>query len=99
MRELQLQDQNIGELLRAKEANQRPSDSFSKTQGLEYRSLYQQWGQLVVEDGVLWRHYAQPNHYQDWLQLLVPKQFRPQILEDVHQGIGSGHLGQVKTLR
>jgi len=51
-----------------------------------------------VEDGVLWRHYARPNHNQDWLQLLVPKELRPYVLEFHHQGIDSGHLGQDKTL-
>jgi len=51
-----------------------------------------------VEDGVLWHHYAKPNHNDDWLQLLVPKQLCPQVLEDLQQGIGSGHLGQDKTL-
>ena len=29
---------------------------------------------------------------------MVPKQIRPLILEELHQGIGSGHLGQEKTL-
>ena len=29
---------------------------------------------------------------------MVPQQIRPLILEELHQGIGSGHLGHEKTL-
>ena len=29
---------------------------------------------------------------------MVPQQIRPLILEELHQGLGSGHLGQEKTL-
>jgi len=79
LRELQMEDSIIGLLLRARETDQKPSNNFAKTQCLEYRHLYQQWDQLIVEDGVLWRHYAQPNYNDDWLQLLVPKQLRPQV--------------------
>ena len=39
-----------------------------------------------------------PNQNWNWLQLVVSKQIRPLILEEIHQGMGSGHLGQEKTL-
>jgi len=84
LRELQMENSVIRPLLRAMEADQKSSNNFAKTQCLEYRRLYQQWNQLIVEDDVLWCHYAQPNHNYDWLQLLGPKQLRPQVLEDLH---------------
>ena len=98
MRQLQLDDNTIGQLLRAKETNQKPTDAYTKAQGVEYRHLSQQWDQLAIRDGLLWRYFMHPNQDQSWLQLVVPKQIRPLILEELHQGIGSGHLGQEKTL-
>ena len=98
MRQLQLGDNIVGQLLRVKETNQQSTDADVKAQGIEYRCLSQQWNQLAIQDGVLWRHFMYPNKDQSWLQLVVPKEIRPLILEELHQGIGSGHLGQEKTL-
>ena len=38
------------------------------------------------------------NENLDRLRLILPKQFRPQIIEELHQGIGGGHLGHEKIL-
>ena len=98
MCQLQLDDNTIGPLFRAKETNEKPTDFYAKAQSIEYRCLSQQWDQLAIQDGVLWRHFMHPRQDQSWLQLVAPKQIRPLILEELHQGIGSGHLGQEKTL-
>ena len=96
IRRMQLNDNIVGSLLQAKETNQKPLADHAKCQGLEYRRLYQQWNQLVAQEGVLWRYYAQPREQQGWLQLVVPRNLRPSILEELHQGVGSGHLGHDK---
>ena len=98
MRQLQLDDNTIGPLLRAKETNEKPMYFYAKAQSIEYRHLSQQWEQLAIQDGVLWQHFMHPKQDQSWLQLVAPKQIRSLILEELHQGIGSGHLGQEKTL-
>ena len=98
MRQLQLDDDTVGQLLRTKETNQKPTSAYEKSQSIEYRRLSQQWDQLSIQDGVLWQHFMHPNQDRSWLQLVMPKQIRPLILEELHQGIGSGHLGQEKTL-
>ena len=56
-----------------------------KSQGLEYHCLSQQWDQLRIQNGLLWHHYAQLNHSQDRLQLVVPKKLRQQIVEELHR--------------
>ena len=61
MRDLQLNDASIGQLLLAKETDQKPSQDQAKSQGLEYRRLLQQWNQLVVKDGILWRCCVHPH--------------------------------------
>ena len=50
---MQLDDDIVGSFLKAKEINQKPSADYSKSQGLEYRQLCQQWNQLVAQEGVL----------------------------------------------
>ena len=60
LRQAQLEDPNIEEILQAKQGNCKPTADHAKGQSLEYRRLLQQWEQLTVLDGVLWRVYAQP---------------------------------------
>ena len=93
MHQMQMDHRVVGQILHAKESGHKHTSDFAKSQGLEY---CQQWDQLRAQDGLLWHHYAQPNENQDWLQLVVPRQLQPQIIEELHQGIGAGHLGQEK---
>ena len=43
MRQLQLDDDTVGQLLRAKETNQKPTVAYEKSQSIEYHRLSQQW--------------------------------------------------------
>ena len=94
----QLEEPSIGEILQAKQGNCKPATEHAKGQNLEYRRLFQQWEQLTVSDGILWREYAQPREDRGWTQLVVSKKFRQDILRDLHEGVTGGHLGEVKTL-
>ena len=77
---------------------ERPAAHYIKTQPVPLRRLVQQWEQLVVNNGILYRYYAQPREDQGYLQLVVPTAIREQILRELHEGVASGHLGQDKTL-
>ena len=92
IRWMQLDDKCLGELLQAKESSQKPLQDYSWSQSPEYRWLYQQWDQLIVREGVLWRYYAQPNEKTSWFQLIVPQPLRSDIVKE------GGHLGQEKTI-
>ena len=59
MHRLQVDDPVVGKILQAKDTGQKPTGAYGKSQGLEYRRLSQQWDQLRIQDGQLWRHYAQ----------------------------------------
>ena len=76
MRQLQLDDNTIRPFLRAKETNEKPTDSYVKAQSIEYRRISQQWDQLAIQDGVLWQHLIHPRLDQSWVQLVAPKQIR-----------------------
>ena len=98
LRQMQLDEKCLGGLLQARESSQKPAQDHTRSQSPEYRRLYQQWDQFVVREGVLWRYYAQPNDKMSWLQLIVPKSLRSDIVKEAHQGISGGHLGQEKML-
>ena len=96
LRRAQIDDPAIGPLLKAMEENQKPS--FSSAESPEYRRLCQLWGQLVLSQGLLYRMFEGPNDNQSWLQLIVPRKHRQEILAFIHEGPAGGHLGHEKTL-
>ena len=91
LQQAQADDQVIGKLLQAKQANCRPSVAHSTGETLEYR-------RLLIQDGLLWRIFAQPQERSSWKQLVVPQKFRTDILKHLHEGVTGGRLGQDKTL-
>ena len=58
IRQAQLEDSIIGGILRAKQEDSKPASEHAEEQRVEYRRLFQQWEQLPVSDGILWRIYA-----------------------------------------
>ena len=68
------------------EAQQKPHLNHAKSQSLQYRRLYQQWDQLMVQDGVLWRQYEHPAEQRSWLQLIVPNSLQSEIIKEAHKG-------------
>ena len=67
LRDKQLLDSCIGQVLRWKENGKQPATDSVKTQPVPLRRLIQQWEQLVVNNGVLYRYYAQPREDQGYL--------------------------------
>ena len=98
MRGFQLTDNCVGLILKAKETDQKPISDLAKGHSVEYRCLLQQWDQLTVHNGVLYSVYVQPTSNSRSFQLIVPNNFRSEILCEAHEGTSGGHLGQEKTL-
>ena len=98
LQQAQAEDKVIGKLLQAKQADCRPSVAYSTGETLEYRHLLQHWDQLLIQDGLLWRIFAQPQEGSSWRQLVVPQNFRADVLKHLHEGVTGGHLDQDKTL-
>ena len=82
LRDMQMHDNYIGQVLRWKEQGEQPPPDFVKTQPVPLRHLIQQWEQLVVNNGILYRQYVQPRAVQDYLQLVVPTEMRESILDN-----------------
>lgn len=72
MRKLQLADTVIGPILQAKEKDQKPSPDEVKVQPCSTSRLVQQWDQLEVKGGVLWR-VIENGGGNEVRQLIVPQ--------------------------
>ena len=64
LQQIQVQDSCISEIMKSKEQNKQPSPEYAKGQSIAFCHLLQQWGQLMMHDGVLWRYCAQPHKEQ-----------------------------------
>ena len=98
IRQLQLDDGPVGLLLTALEKGERPTPESVKAQGPNAQRLAQLWNRLVVKDGTLRRRFEDTQTQSSWLQLVVPRSLREEILQELHAGVLGGHLGEDKTL-
>lgn len=98
IRSLQLKDDAIGFILRAKEKGQRPTSSEAKGKGMAARRLNQLWDRLSIRDGTLQRLYDDGSGKKKWFQLILPPDLRQEVMQEIHAGVISGHLGEQKTL-
>ena len=81
IRKLQMEDQSIGFVLRAKEANDCPSPEILKGQSLTVRRMIQLWPRLLIANGTLCRKYEDLESKQEWTQLVVPQSLREEVME------------------
>ena len=94
----QLQDDCVGFVLKAKEKNHKPGADDVKGKSMAVRRLIQLWDRLEVHDGVLWRLYDDNAGKKKWLQLILPRSLCDEVLQELHAGVVSGHLGEQKML-
>ena len=69
-----------------------------KTQKPESRRLLQQYNQLIVKNGQLWRVFEDSHGTVMRHQLVVPTSLKTAVLRELHEGTASGHLGEEKTM-
>ena len=73
IRDAQLNDDVLGPILQLKETNQQPEEVTLAGMGHEAGHLHQQWPQLIVQDGVLYRKVENQDGHDFYLQLVVPR--------------------------
>jgi len=98
IRKLQQEDKDIGSLLQAVEEQQKPSQDTCQGKSRTFQLFLQQWQQLYIVNGLLFRHYKNVNGTEKWKQLVVPRSLQKEVLHSLHNGISEGHLGEDKTL-
>lgn len=97
LQKLQQEDSVIGYVMTAIMTNQRPSPDETRSCSKETRRLIEQWDQLQVVNGLLYRNPGGADGVNS-LQLVVPSTLREDILREVHGGSCSGHMGEDKTV-
>ena len=96
---LQLSDLEIGPVLkRYMEGRGQPEAEQIKGFSPASRALFQQWAQLKLKDGTLYRQFESQDGSSRRLQLIVPKDLREEVLSQLHEGPTGGHFGEDKTL-
>ena len=98
LRQLQLDDPSVGIMLQAKEDNKKPQATTVKGMSMTGRRLSQLWDKLQVHNGTLWREYDDSSGKKKWLQLVVPTNLKQEVLQEIHEGVVSGHLGEQKMI-
>ena len=79
-------------------SGRRPAKDELKQFSLHTNRLFALWDQLVLQDSVLHYHFISADGIQDYLQLIAPKSQHQKILEELHSGAVTRHLGEEKTL-
>ena len=98
IRDLQMKDELVGPVFRAKINDTKPSLESIKGCDPKYRKLVQIWDQLVIKDELLWRLFENRDGTECIRQLVVPSSLKTEVLHDVHEGVLGGHLGIDKSL-
>lgn len=98
MRLSQIEDEDIGRIMIAKEArNGKPSWVNISRLSAGYKALWGQWDRLEVRGGLLFRKFIAAANEEHW-QLRVPKSKQREVFQHLHEHNTGGHLGASRTL-
>lgn len=96
---MQWDDPDIGVVLKWKsQSDERPSRDIVAAESPAVRSLWLQWMQLFVKNGLLFKKWVSEDNVLSHDQLVLPSVLRKQVLCSLHNGITSAHLGVHKTV-
>ena len=93
----QSNDTDIGPLLQAKMAGNRPTSQEMVTKSPAARHYWVLWDSLEVHNNVLYKRFVKKDGSGEYLQLVAPHSMKPEILFQMHDSVISGHLGCKKT--
>lgn len=95
LRIAQEEDSDIGEVKKLVESGEKPVHKVRKGLTPPGRHLVRAWSKLMVgEDGILRRTVKQPSG-EICHQIILPKKYRPIVMEELH--VNMGHLGAEKV--
>jgi transposase InsO family protein len=99
IRKEQLEDPDIGPLLRKKDASQsRPKWKEIASESEAFKALWAQFDRLEVRNGLLVRRWETNNGDQSNYQLIVPRTRKLFVMSQMHDTPIGGHFGSAKTL-
>ncbi len=99
LRKAQMEDEIVGWFVQLKERGEnRPEWKEVSHLPKSHKTYWSVWKQLVVKEGLLYRQWESDAGDSMRLRLVLPKQFREEVLGELHGGHLSGHLGVHKTM-
>jgi dUTPase len=98
LREAQEEDSDIAPILKFKQKGwERPKHCTIAHFSLASKSYWAQWNRLEVKEGVLLRRFWSKDGSATWMQVILPRNLRQNVLEQLHDSPSGGHLGFDKT--
>jgi hypothetical protein len=98
LRTEQLNDPDIGPILREVETGKGPGWKDIADRSPTYKTYWAQWKSLAVRNGTLERTWESANGRYQIAQIVLPRRKEKDVLTELHGGSSGGHLGDNKTL-
>uniref|UniRef100_A0A3B1IQI2 Gypsy retrotransposon integrase-like protein 1 n=1 Tax=Astyanax mexicanus TaxID=7994 RepID=A0A3B1IQI2_ASTMX len=99
LRAAQKADPDIGPLWRwLDEGSERPTWADVSPLGPAIKAYWSQWKRLYMRDGVLVRRFYSNNETEFHPQMILPRVFRQDVQQQMHDGPVGGHFGVERTL-
>ena len=96
--QLQADDPSIGWIIeRKKQGMGRPDWSVMSSRASADKSYWRMWDQLEVKQEVLYRKWESDEGDQTKWHVVLPEKMRKEVVQELHGGKSSGHLGMKKT--
>jgi len=95
-----LQDKEIGIFVSlCLTQDQPPGRAELQSESELTKQLVNNWSRFEIHDGLIYRRYSDtPRGEGDYLQLLLPREDVPEVLNQCHAGVVGGHFGEKKTM-
>ena len=98
LRDLQIKDKTISQVLKWKEEGCKPSWAEVSHLSPEIKFYWARLDSLIIDNGILYRKWETHNGKQHVLHVVLPLSLRKFVLEQLHNSVTGGHLGLRKTL-
>ena len=97
MADLQQTDPDIGLIYRHMLSDKRPTSEEMSLYSAETRHYWVIWELLTLRNGLLYKILKKVDQTDTYLQLIIPRSLRQDVLSQCHDPITAGHLGIKKT--
>ena len=99
IRQAQLADASIAPVMSAKEGTGvKPSWVEASPRSAAAKVYWAQWDRLEVREGILCRRWESHDGKTISWQVILPSEFRKEIIGELHGGVAGGHFGVTRTL-
>jgi transposase InsO family protein len=97
LQKLQKKDAEVGVIHTWKQSGNRPSSEVVARYSPAVRHYWLYWDSLEMHDNLLFKRFAKRDGSGSYLQFVVPRAMRQEVMFQVHNSVLSGHLGRKKT--